>query len=225
MPVRWKVLGSTVTGGAIGTGFWFFYLTRDVQFVPLAATDRIFRSKCLAEYNPNGNPTIHDLHIKRVPLERINPELLEDRKKLLERYCGGVWAGIGFAPQRILHGWLDTKDTTKHQIWSPSELLQSDYKIGTDIAGNFEVVDRSEESILIRGGDKTSHRGLRPLDGLIELSACINRENGMAEFGFKSLFFQGAGATSKLPMPGPVVWMHEQYAKALLASGIQYILK
>lgn len=87
------------------------------------------------------------------------------------------------------------------------------------------MLERLDGSILIRGGDKTSHRGLRPLDGLIELTARIDRENNVAEFGFKSLFFQGTEATRNFPMPGPIVWLHEQYAKALLASGVQYVLK
>lgn len=131
----------------------------------------------------------------------------------------------GFALQRTLHTLLDRSGANEDQIWSSAELLQSDYRVGTDIAGNFEVLDRSDGSILIRGGDKTSSRGLRPLDALIELTACIDREKNVAEFGFKSLFFQGSGVTSKLPMPKPIVWMHEQYAKALLASGVQYVLK
>lgn len=131
----------------------------------------------------------------------------------------------GFALQRSLHTLFDRRGASGGQIWSPTELLESDYRVGTDIAGNFEVLDRSDGYILIRGGDRTSYRSLRPLDGLIELTACIDREKNVAEFGFKSLFFQGSGVTSKLPMSKPLVWMHEQYAKALLASGVQYVLK
>lgn len=131
----------------------------------------------------------------------------------------------GFALQRTLHTLFDRTSASEDQIWFSAELLQSDYRVGTDIAGNFEVLDRSDGSILIRGGDKTSSRGLRSLDGLIELTACIDQERNVAEFGFKSLFFQGSGATRKFPMPKPLVWMHEQYAKALLASGVQYVLK
>lgn len=129
----------------------------------------------------------------------------------------------GFTPQRILHTCFDQTDETGAQLWSPSELLRSDYKVGTDIAGNLEVIDRSEGYILIRGGDKTSNRGLRPLDALIDVTAHINKEDNVAEFGFKSLFFQGVGTASKLPMPGPVIWLHELYAKILLKSGVNYV--
>ncbi|KAB8259405.1 hypothetical protein BDV32DRAFT_150520 [Aspergillus pseudonomiae] len=218
------VAGTAITGGSCIVLF-ASYITSDIHFVPLSATDPIFHSKHLQEYNPNGNPTIHDLHIARVPLTQIHPRLLEDPNKLLERYCGGIWAGAGFAPQRILHTWFDRGESSSPQLWSTSELLQSDYKVGTDIAGNFEVVNRSNESILIRAGDKTSNKGLRPLDALIEVGSHIDRENNVAVFEFKSLFFQGIGTTSNPPMPGPIVWLHELYAKILLKSGVQHVLR
>ncbi|KNG90618.1 hypothetical protein ANOM_001320 [Aspergillus nomiae NRRL 13137] len=243
------VAGTAITGGS-SIALLASYITSDIEFVPLSATDPIFQSKHLQEYNPNSNPTIHDLHIARVPLTQIHPRLLDDPNKLLERYCGGIWAGAGkphsiienfspqqmyltlgsfhdpgFAPQRIMHTWFDRGESSSPQLWSTSELLQSDYKVGTDIAGNFEVVNRSNESILIRAGDKTSNKGLRPLDALIEVGSHIDRENNVAVFEFKSLFFQGIGTTSNPPMPGPIVWLHELYAKILLKSGVQHVLR
>ncbi|KAL3434328.1 hypothetical protein BDV09DRAFT_195985 [Aspergillus tetrazonus] len=263
MPVPWKVLGSTVGTGGACTILSFFFFTRDIEFVPLESSDPIFLSEHFKRYNPYGNPTIHDLHIKRVPLSQIDPKLREDQDKLLERYCGGVWAGLGgcrtssssycnhsirqsdknmlsyaittgFAPQRILLALL-YKETSRTDpaapgpapLWSPSELLESEYKPGTDIAGHFGVIERSKQghSILIRGGDKISNRGLRPLDGFIELTASVDQQHSLVEFGFKTVFFQGLGpaAGGKLPMPGPVVWLHEQYARALLASGVSHV--
>ncbi|KAI9926203.1 hypothetical protein ASPWEDRAFT_623875 [Aspergillus wentii DTO 134E9] len=222
-PIR-RIVPATAATGAISVGFGIFYTTSDIKSTPVSATDPIFNSNFYKRYNPNDNPPIHDLHVIRLPLNQIDSTLLQDPNKLLERYCGGIWAGAGFTPQRILHTWFEQPNANKSQLWSRAELLQSDYKIDTDIAGNFEVVDRSEESILIRGGDKTSNRGLRVLDGLIELTARIDRERDVAEFGFKSLFFQGAGTTRELPMPGPVVWLHELYAKILLRSGVRYVL-
>ena len=62
------------------------------------------------------------------------------------------------------------------------------------------------------------------MDGLIELSVRLEPE-GHVEFGFKSLFFQGLGKSDRLPMPGFVVWLHEQYAKALLESGVRHVLR
>ncbi|KAJ0417907.1 hypothetical protein BJY00DRAFT_196549 [Aspergillus carlsbadensis] len=225
MPIPWKVLGGTAATGAAGTGLFIAYLTHNIETVPMQASDPIFHCKLHAGYNPNGNPTIHDLHIIRVPLSRIEPGLLEDREKLLERFCGGVWAGVGFAPHRTLLSLFQNRDATNPQLWTRSDLLHSKYDVGTDIAGNFEVVDRTSRTILIRGGDKTSVRGVRPLDALIELGANIDQENGIVEFAFKSLFFQGLGMSKEQIMPGPVVWLHELYAKAMLGGGVRYVLK
>ncbi|KAL3440752.1 hypothetical protein BJX65DRAFT_19279 [Aspergillus insuetus] len=225
MPIPWKVLSRTAAAGVAGTGLFFVYHTHGIEMVPMQASDPIFHSKFHAAYNPNGNPTIHDLHVIRVPLNRIEPGLLDDQEKLLERFCGGVWAGVGFAPHRTLLSLLEARDATKAQLWTRSDLLDSKYDVGTDIAGNFEVVDRTVSTILIRCGDKTSVRGVRPLDALIELGACIDREHGVVEFAFKSLFFQGLGVSKEKIMPGPVVWLHEQYAKAMLGGGVRYVLK
>ncbi|KAE8133821.1 hypothetical protein BDV38DRAFT_286442 [Aspergillus pseudotamarii] len=258
--VKWAA-GTAITGGS-SLALLVYYITSDIQYVPVSANDPIFRSKHFQEYNPNGNPTVHDLHIARVPLKQIRPQLLEDPNKLLERYCGGIWAGAGkprgiiassssdfsapllplllqymvsltldpchtsgFAPQRLLHTWFDRGESSRAQLWSTFELFQSDYEVGTDIVGNFEVVDRSNESLLIRAGDKTSNKGLRPLDALIEVAFHIDQESKVAVFKFKSLFFQGAGTTSNLPMQGPMVWLHELYAKILLKSGVWHVLR
>jgi hypothetical protein len=59
----------------------------------------------------------------------------------------------------------------------------------------------------------------------MELGASIDRENNMVEFAFKSLFFQGLGVSREKLMPAPVVWLHEQYAKAMLGGGVRYVLK
>ncbi|KAL2861602.1 hypothetical protein BJX68DRAFT_8906 [Aspergillus pseudodeflectus] len=225
MPFPWKVLGGTAATGVAGTGLFFVYLTHGIEIVSMQASDTIFHSKFHAAYNPNGNPTIHDLHVIRVPLHRIEPGLREDQEKLLERFCGGVWAGIGFAPHRILLSLIENRDGTKPQLWTRPDLLHSQYSVGTDIAGNFEVIDRTASSILIRGGGKTSVRGVRPLDALMELGASIDRENNIVEFAFKSLFFQGLGVSREKLMPAPVVWLHEQYAKAMLGGGVRYVLK
>jgi hypothetical protein len=63
------------------------------------------------------------------------------------------------------------------------------------------------------------------MDALIELSVQVEPEENYVQFGFKSLFFQGLGTSERLPMPAFVVWLHDQYAKALLESGVRYVLK
>lgn len=93
------------------------------------------------------------------------------------------------------------------------------------IVDHFNVLEKSERSILIRGGDMVSNQGLRPLDALMEVSVAVKPESDVVEFAFKTLFFQGLGKAEGSLMPGPVVWLHEQYAKAMLESGVRYVLK
>jgi hypothetical protein len=97
--------------------------------------------------------------------------------------------------------------------------------MGTEIAGHLDVIERSNGVILIRGGEKAPNQGLRPMDAFIELTARVDQEHDVVEFAFKSIFFQGHGKSNKLPMPGPVIWLHEQYAKALLEFGVRFVLK
>jgi hypothetical protein len=109
-----------------------------------------------------------------------------------------------------------------HDLWTPTDLLSSHYYPGTTITDELLVLKKSNEAILIRGGDKVSNVELRSVDALIELSVQMKEED-YVEFGFKSLFFQGVGKSHRLPMPGFVVWLHELYAMALLESGVRFV--
>ncbi|KAE8153233.1 RmlC-like cupin domain-containing protein [Aspergillus avenaceus] len=75
-----------LAGGAIATAS--IYYTSDVNFIPLPPSDPIFHSRYM-----DLNPTIHDLHTKKVAFSDIDPTLLQD-EKLLARYCG-IFAGNG----------------------------------------------------------------------------------------------------------------------------------
>ncbi|CAG8388967.1 unnamed protein product [Penicillium salamii] len=212
-----KVISLFPAGGLLAAGS-FFYTTRQIEAIELSPEDPIFKSKSHQEYNPNNNPTVHDLHIRRVPISQIDPTLLQNPDQLIERFSGGVWAGSAFALQRSL-------GTSRQppQLWEPADLLKSKYQPGTIITDEFLVLKKSKDAILIRGGDKVSKAELRPMDGLIELRVQVKDE--LVEFGFKSLFFQGLGRSDRLPMPGFVVWLHEQYAKALLESGVRHVFR
>ncbi|KAJ5343270.1 uncharacterized protein N7506_003094 [Penicillium brevicompactum] len=214
-----KVLSLIPASGLLAVGT-FFYTTRQIEAIELSPEDPIFKSKHHQKYNPNNNPTVNDLHIRKVPFSQIDPAYLENPERLIERFSGGVWAGSAFAIQRTLGS-----DRQPPQLWNPAELLQSSYQPGTIITDEFLVLRKSNDSILIRGGDKVSKAELRPMDGLIELSVRLEPEEGHVEFGFKSLFFQGLGKSDRPPMPGFVVWLHEQYAKALLESGVRHVLR
>jgi hypothetical protein len=83
----------TYTGlASVGAFFWY---TRNDRFVPMSATDPIFAHALHQRFNPQKNPTTHDLCIRRVPLSDINPSLLEKKGKLVEAFCAGLWSGWG----------------------------------------------------------------------------------------------------------------------------------
>lgn len=82
------------------------------------------------------------------------------------------------------------------------------------------MVEKEGNQIVIRGGDSPSSKSLRPLDAALELSAKINEHEQVVEFGFKSAFFAGDQPSEVMPMPGFAIWLHLQYAKLLLETGI-----
>jgi hypothetical protein len=73
----------------------FFGATRNDVFEPMDANDPIFSSPFFQKFNPERNPTLHDLCVRRMPLDKINPSLLEKKGKLVEAFCAGVWGGMG----------------------------------------------------------------------------------------------------------------------------------
>lgn len=85
-----------VTGyGSLATAGTFVALTRNSRFIPLSPSDYIFNTTHYARNNPENNPTTNDLCIRKVPLTKIRPELLEKEGKLVEAFCAGVWSGLG----------------------------------------------------------------------------------------------------------------------------------
>ena len=95
MGILSKAVKATALGIATTTGA-FFFVTRKSTFVPLLpTTDPIFLSSFYKKFNPDQNPTTHDLCVRRVPLSKIKPSLRREDGKLVEAFCAGVWSGIG----------------------------------------------------------------------------------------------------------------------------------
>jgi hypothetical protein len=88
------LLQSTLVGGTAATGAFFFGV-RNSRFVPLAPTDAIFSSAAYNKFNPEKNPSTHDLCVRKVPLSQLKPQLLEKEGRLVEGFCAGVWSGLG----------------------------------------------------------------------------------------------------------------------------------
>ena len=96
------ILGKTVfyTGwGTLATTLSYVLLTRKNTITPVSPSDHIFHSTLFARYNPNNSPSTNDVCLRRVPLGKIRPELLEAAERgetgLVERFCAGVWGGWG----------------------------------------------------------------------------------------------------------------------------------
>ena len=94
---------TTVLGwGSLATVGTFVAMTRKSKFVPVATTDEIFSNVFYLRNNPEKNPSLHDLCVRRVPLAQIRPDLLEKDGKLVEAFCAGVWSGLGkLGPSRF----------------------------------------------------------------------------------------------------------------------------
>lgn len=80
------------TLGVAGT--WTL-LTRNSRFVPVPPNDYLVGSTWYARLNPNNNQPLLDLCVRRVPLSKIEPALLEKEGRLVEAFCAGVWGGLG----------------------------------------------------------------------------------------------------------------------------------
>ncbi|EXJ91747.1 hypothetical protein A1O3_00297 [Capronia epimyces CBS 606.96] len=231
-----KVLqGVTVTSLASLGGFFVWTkharFTPDNQFGPTA--EPLFQSKWFLKFNPNANPSTHDECVRRIPLHKLRPELVEDARhggsKLVEAFNQGVWGGFGYTIQRL---YLERKyrndTTTAHQLWTPEQLQTSTYDVGTEITDHFVVLDKTPTSVLIRCGDSPLHNPdtSRPSDGLFELDAKADFDKGVAEFRLKSIFYQGEGeAQDKThgPMPDTIQWLHKLYTKLWMESAMRRV--
>lgn len=88
---------ATVLSGAVAVGTFFIYV-RGTKEVPLSTSNKIFKSAEFQHYNPNNNPTTHDLVVKRIPIDYLKEEFRRDQGKLTEKFCAGVWGGLGKFP-------------------------------------------------------------------------------------------------------------------------------
>lgn len=128
----------------------------------------------------------------------------------------------GYAYQRsYLERRYRNETSTKHQLWDQKELATSTYPIGTQITDHFEVVEHTPEHITVRCGDSPLKEGRRSSDGLFEMSARINREEGVVDFGLKSVFYNGLEKFDVGPMPAHIEFLHRQYTKLWMETAVR----
>jgi len=85
----------------------FVVWTKHCKFVDLSpVTDETFQSAFYKKYNASSNPTTHDLCIRKIPIFKLKPNLVEDAQqggtKLVESFCAGIWSGFGNSFPSIL---------------------------------------------------------------------------------------------------------------------------
>jgi len=87
------------------------------------------------------------------------------------------------------------------------------------------VVAKTPTSIIVRCGDSPRKLEVRESDGLFEMSAEVKRDEGVVEFGLKSVFYNGLGQTAERegalgPMGPWTQWAHQWYDKVLMESAL-----
>lgn len=131
----------------------------------------------------------------------------------------------GYAAQRAYLARKYESPETANNLWSREDLHASNYSRGTLITDHFEVIDKSNDRIVVRCGDSPRNRNVRASDGLFEMSAVVKPDEGVAEFGLKSVLFQGLGKADGAPMPFHIDWLHKQYAKLWSETAIRNVLR
>ncbi|KAJ9145444.1 FAD linked oxidase [Pleurostoma richardsiae] len=214
------------TGVLTGTAFVGYLGGTTTILCPLPRNDPIWTSAMYQKYNIHRNPTTQDVCIKRIPLDKIKPELLQKDGDLAVEFCRGVWSGWGYAIQRIYLARKYRAQTPK-SLWTPAQLSGSTYDVGTQITDHFEVVEKTPSAITVRCGDSPRHQGPREGDGLFVMYAEVDRERNEVELGLKSCFFTSASKVEGIVGPMPV-WMeklHTWYSRIMMASGAQRLTR
>lgn len=81
-----------------GTAFVGYVAGSTSIICPIPRDDPLWTSKTYARHNVHKNPTTQDVCIKRIPLDKVRPELLQKEGDLAVEFCRGVWAGWGISP-------------------------------------------------------------------------------------------------------------------------------
>ncbi|RAH64998.1 uncharacterized protein BO66DRAFT_432358 [Aspergillus aculeatinus CBS 121060] len=221
----------TAAASLTAVGAWQLW-TSDCYFEPFGPeNDHLFQSETFKKFNPGKHPSLNDSCVRKVPLSQIQPELVNDAigggSKLLERFCAGMWGGYGFSIQRNILTRIARNDTNKGSaLWEKDQLLSSTYEPGTNVTDHFLILAKSPKSIVMWGAESPSDDpGVRrPMENIAELTAELDLDRGVVEFRYKNIFYNGVERTSKALFPPPIVWLHFQYCKLLVKSGVSHCM-
>lgn len=91
-----NALRKTFFGGLLGASTAAAYLAaKNPVISPIPPSDPLWDSKAYRRYNPSKNPATQDVCIKRIPISKIRPELLQKDGTLSLEFCRGLWSGWG----------------------------------------------------------------------------------------------------------------------------------
>ncbi|VBB81942.1 Putative protein of unknown function [Podospora comata] len=216
------IIRKTFTTAFLATAGTVGYLGTTTRLEsPLPEDDPLWRSKSFRKYNRHNNASTQDLVYKRIPLDKIKPELLQREGDLALEFCRGVWGGLGYRFQRVYLARKYQRPATAAQLWTADQLSKSTYEPGTQLTDHFEVVEKTPTEIVVRCGDTPRNAGPRDSDGLFVISASVDKARGEVVLGLKSCFFNGNSRVEGIqgPMPGWMEELHRWYSRLWLVTG------
>ncbi|KAI9147485.1 hypothetical protein HJFPF1_12511 [Paramyrothecium foliicola] len=227
LPLRFMRRAAAAGAGTavVGTTSFHFY-TRSCYFDEFSPqSDAVFQHHYLRKINPQSNPSFHDCCNVDVSFSQLQPELLADAvsggSKLVESFSAGTWAGNGFWLQRAILKAVRKSPANSGDLWEDDELQSSTYPEGTILADDFQVVSKTSNSLMFRGGLSPRYKQDLPreFDTIIILSAEIDQDQQLVKFRLKSIVFDGVSNSQSAPMGSVPIFLHQQYAKLLVLSG------
>ncbi|KAH6880792.1 hypothetical protein B0T10DRAFT_143340 [Thelonectria olida] len=222
------IIRKTIFASLLGTSTAAAYLAaKNPVISPLPPNDAIWSSSVYKRHNPSRNPATQDVCIRRIPIDKIRPELLQNNGDLTVEFCRGVWSGVGFAVQQKYLEWKWRGPETEDQLWTTEQLSESTYDKGTKFTDHFEIVEKTRDAITVRCGDSPRNQGLRGSDGLFVISTSIDKDHGEVELRLKSCLYHSEGkvAGNKGPMPPWMEELHQWYARIWSETAARRLLK
>ncbi|KAH7069569.1 hypothetical protein BKA63DRAFT_449222 [Paraphoma chrysanthemicola] len=230
------IAGGLGANALLGYGVMSFY-TRGTKFVPYDTSSPDLALPTFQKHNPASNPPVCIDHaVKSIPYAKLPAKYLRreaqgstgvDQAALATDFCRGVWGGLAYRVQRrYLERKYRSLPGREGHLWDVKELEKSGYEVGTKITDHFEVVEHSDDKVIVRCGDSPLNAGPRPSDGLFAMEVSTDDEKQLATFHLKCVFVnttpEGKDAQ---PLPPNFQLLHRWYTKLWMESATRKLLK
>lgn len=132
-----------------------------------------------------------------------------------------------YAPQRLIMMLANRGPKTRDQLFRQQQLAFSKYELGTKFSDHFEVVDRTSNAITVRCGGSPLEPGPRELDGLLVVSAKVDKDMGTVDVSLKTAFFNSVEPVGdgKKPANLAAELLHRLYSRAMVDSGVRRLTR